>query len=474
VSDLPSTRHVYSPHERTALVLTGTGTAGAYHAGVLRALDEAGVKIDVVAGRGIGAVSALFAAVDASERLWGPQGFWRGREVAALYPWRSALRAIGWIAAAGVLLLTIPAAVAAIGLLGYQVALMLPLGDAAAARLAEGYGAWVSQTLAPGGLTRWLPRAALLLTAIMVAVVLIAGRRAVLALPARQRQRDGLWWEVLAAPVSRTRAAGAVRSRLWQSISGGAALRQPPPADLARRYAELLAENLGQPRFRELLLVVHDLDARRDLAFALLDAAHRRAFFLRPAATRTDPRSSEAIDLAGVARDLTLDAVEAALALPVAVDPPLLVFPSEHYWRGEAHRLCDRPSALVRVLEEAAHAGARQVVLATGAAEADGPHALSTRRTSPRARLGDFLASEEAAAVRDALGAAEGWFEGIFVIRPGHNPVGPLDLAGAYDERSDRHQPLTELVERGYEDAYRQFIEPVVGASGEALGDLTT
>ena len=60
------------------------------------------------------------------------------------------------------------------------------------------------------------------------------------------------------------------------------------------------------------------------------------------------------------------------------------------------------------------------------------------------------------------------------MIRPGHNPVGPLDLAGAYDERSDRHQPLTELVERGYEDAYRQFIEPVVGASGEALGDLTT
>ena len=44
----------YSPHLRTALVLAGTGTAGAYHAGVLRALDEAGVKIDIVAGRGMG------------------------------------------------------------------------------------------------------------------------------------------------------------------------------------------------------------------------------------------------------------------------------------------------------------------------------------------------------------------------------------------------------------------------------------
>ena len=43
----------YSPQRRTALLLTGTGTAGAYHAGVLRALHEAGVKIDVASGRGI-------------------------------------------------------------------------------------------------------------------------------------------------------------------------------------------------------------------------------------------------------------------------------------------------------------------------------------------------------------------------------------------------------------------------------------
>ena len=28
---------------------------------------------------------------------------------------------------------------------------------------------------------------------------------------------------------------------------------------------------------------------------------------------------------------------------------------------------------------------------------------------------------------------------------------------------------LAELVDRGYEDAYRQFIEPVVAASGDLL-----
>jgi predicted acylesterase/phospholipase RssA len=40
----------YSPKRRTALVFTGSGSTGAYHAGVLRALDESGVKIDIVVG----------------------------------------------------------------------------------------------------------------------------------------------------------------------------------------------------------------------------------------------------------------------------------------------------------------------------------------------------------------------------------------------------------------------------------------
>src|SRR5207253_3812991 len=78
----------YSPQRRTALVLTGSGTAGAYHAGVLRALHEAGVKLDVVAGRGVGVVGALFAAIDGAHRLWEEKGFWRSPAVASLYSWR--------------------------------------------------------------------------------------------------------------------------------------------------------------------------------------------------------------------------------------------------------------------------------------------------------------------------------------------------------------------------------------------------
>ena len=49
----------YSPDRRTALVLCGTGAHGAYHAGALRAFQEAGVRIDLLAGHGVGAASGI-------------------------------------------------------------------------------------------------------------------------------------------------------------------------------------------------------------------------------------------------------------------------------------------------------------------------------------------------------------------------------------------------------------------------------
>ena len=98
----------YSPQFRTALVLTGTGTAGAYHAGVLHALHEAGVKLDLVAGRGIGAVGALFTAVDGAHSLWGEKGFWRPDGLRDLYGWRRPLRVAAWAVAASFAIVAVP------------------------------------------------------------------------------------------------------------------------------------------------------------------------------------------------------------------------------------------------------------------------------------------------------------------------------------------------------------------------------
>jgi hypothetical protein len=205
--------------------------------------------------------------------------------------------------------------------------------------------------------------------------------------------------------------------------------------------------------------------------FALLGPDERRAFFLRKPVHGGDRRSAEAFDLAGVARDQSLAALAGALVVPGLTEPALILFAPESHWRGEAHRICDRPGALARVLEEVDAAGVRQVIVVTAAPELGGPHALSTRGAAPRARVGDFLASAQAAGVRDGILGAAGLFEALFVIRPAHNPIGPLDLRGAFDERSDRRQELGELLDRGYEDAHRQFVEPVLAASGDALAD---
>ena len=64
---------------------------------MLHALAEAGVKIDLVAGHGIGAVGAVFAAIDGGARLWDANGLWRRASVARLYGWRDTC---GWRAGA--------------------------------------------------------------------------------------------------------------------------------------------------------------------------------------------------------------------------------------------------------------------------------------------------------------------------------------------------------------------------------------
>jgi hypothetical protein len=463
-------RRPYSPQLRTAVVLTGSGADGAYHAGVLRALQEAGVKIDLVAGHGIGAAGAIFAAIDGGPRLWDRGGLWRHPHVAHLYPWRGTLRLITWLLAAGAVIIAVPLVALAVGLVVYQIGTVADVvGSGTSARLASWYRATVEAAFAPHALPTWLPRIALAIVVLIVAAVLAAALRARAQWPARRRHRGGLWWVSLAPPMSGGETAAYFQSGVWDLIKGGARIAEPEPRELARRYTELLAENLGQPGFRELLIAVHDLDARRDLVFALLDEGRRREFFLRRPALGSDRRSAEAFDLSGIAREHALQALAGALALPLVTEPPLVLFTPESYWRGESHRVSDRPGLLLRVLEEVAAADVRQVIVVSAAADLEGPHGLSRRRVTPRARVSDVLRASDTTAMRDALVAGASWFDAVFTIRPAHNPVGPLDLRGAFDERSDRWQGLGEVIERGYEDAYRQFVEPVIGASGEAL-----
>ena len=121
------------------------------------------------------------------------------------------------------------------------------------------------------------------------------------------------------------------------------------------------------------------------------------------------------------------------------------------------------------MLDEVASAGAEQVILVTALAAPAGPHTLSTSRDDSRGRRGEYLSALETTSLRDALSSREGFFQSVFQIRPTHNPLGPFDFNGCYDERSDRRLTLTELVDRGYEDGCSQFVDSVVGASGDWL-----
>jgi hypothetical protein len=115
--------------------------------------------------------------------------------------------------------------------------------------------------------------------------------------------------------------------------------------------------------------------------------------------------------------------------------------------------------------------GVEQVILVSPAPPAGRPHALRARPADGRGRIGELVRSMETAALQDGASVAGSRFSGVFVIRPDYNPIGPFEFGGTDDEASDRRFTVEDLVQQGYADAYRQFIEPMV-AAGERLEEV--
>lgn len=454
----------YAPRLRTAVVFSGTGTAGAYHAGVLRALAEAGVKVDLVAGRGIGAASALLGALDAGTRLWQPSGAWDQPGIAKLYRWRLPWAICGWALLLAAFVLSIPILVQVVAALFYPVAYAIALvGLDSQGRLASWFLAVIDASFNQAVFAILIPRVAVLslLGALLFLTLEYLRRRATRH---RRSMQGQPWWMALGAPLDASAAYAHFAGAFWSS-GGSAARTAQGRAEASRRYVEMLADGLGQPGSAELVVAVHDLDTRRDLVFAVLQEPWRRRFF-QPGA---GGRAGEVMDVLDGGRGLVMDGLAAALTVPLVSEPHPMTFPIDSYWRGETHVLTDRPDALVRLLEEVSAAGAEQVIVVSASAPVLAPHGLTSRQADPRAWLGQNLASQESAAVRDAMTVLFDRFTGLYLIQPTHNPIGPLDFSGARDHRSDRDATLAELVTLGYEDAYAQFIEPVVGGSAEGV-----
>jgi hypothetical protein len=452
------------------VVLTGTGAHGAYHAGVLRALEEAGVKVDVYAGHGAGAANAALAAIGGHARLWDTSGVWRSPATRTWYSWRRSLRWAGWIVAGLFTALVAPVALVVLtGVVVYPLGFLLETaGSGFGTALLSGYAGWLQTAFAGPRLPTFVPRVGMILVSALAILIVVAAVRAARAGWTR-RGRGAIWWWVLGAPFDAGPARDAFMTALWSLIRGAAPVTPPTMPALGRRYADVLVESLGQPGFRELLVVATDLDSRRDLIGALVSEPYAAPFL----AARPDrERRAEVLDFAGPGRERAADLVAAALTPPVAFDPWLVTFAPDSHWRGETHRMTDRPGAVHRLLEELAAAGVTQVIVASACAPESDPHRLRAAGLDPRQRLGEFVMAVESAALRDALEMARLRFDSVFTIRPSHNALGPFDFAGAFDQASERRQDLAELVDHGYEDAYRQFIEPVVGASGDLLAQV--
>jgi hypothetical protein len=486
----------YSPKRRTALVLSGAGTSGAYHAGVLKALDECGVKIDLVVGSGVGAIGAAYAAIEGGPKLYGPHGFWDGASFASFYRLRPAV-AIALLllsASFGVFLLPLALALVA-GLLFPLVLIVDLLFPGLPSRLLGQLGT-MPETL--GG--PYLAVLAIPVFALSVmAVVFIAHAYA------RHRRRFS---EAFESFFDARRGEERLRRGLWE-IARGPALTAAPPSgtELGRRFVALGAENLGQPGFRALILRTGDLDTGRVLPFVLLEDAHLASF-----AAARGPRSRAdgvpgAIDLRAAGNDaLFFDAVATGLLPPIAAPLRRVSFPKGGLHGGETHRLTDATLVGGCGIGEALAAGAEQVIVVTAVPEKP---IVPARRRGPRARVDGVLAALERQAVdrdlENALrinrlvetlghhtdGGGRAWQDpatgrlyrdaAVYVVRPDQRPIGPLELDGARDPATEVVRSTADLLEQGYRDAYRLFVDPVVGAvpaprresgvpEGEAVG----
>lgn len=448
-------------------MLTGTGTAGAYHAGALRAIAESAIKVDIIAAHGAGVVTALATAVDGGARVWDAAGPWTSKRLRHAYRWRLALRVAFLALVACFALLLTPLLVLVMAALVYVLATALGLVSltAQSERLVQWYAAAIEWLFHPPMMPTVVPRLLVLGVLVIAGVLAVSAVQAMRSERSRRRAVGAFWWRLLSWPLDATEPSATGLDLLWGLVRGASHEPRPDAAEVGRRYVDVLADNFGQPGFHEVIVAVHDLDARRDLVGSVL-AAPGRAAMETPRGGIGD-RDGEIVDFTGPQREALADFLVGALRLPVVTAPALVQFADDSYWRGERHRVCDRPELAVRLVEELAVIGIEQVILISPAPPPASPHGMRPLPTALRARMGELLRSIECAATADAAAAAASRFASVFVIRPDHNPIGPFDFGGVYDEASDRQRTINELLLQGYADAYHHLIEPVV-AAGEA------
>jgi hypothetical protein len=470
----------YTPKRRTALVLTGSGSAGAYHAGVLRALDESGIKLDLLVGSGSGVIGAVFGAVAGGAKVYGADGLWEA--VPPFFRLRASLRA-------GLILLGLSLAVFLLPLpLGILWALLAPL----ALLMDPLLPSFRSLLLAP-----WADFGSLreiylttLAAPVFILWLFIVGLSARVLFKHRRRLL-----EFFESPWEASGGRDALRQALWAVVRGAnPADKAPSDAELGKRYLALATENMGQPGFREIVLRTADLERGDALCFTLLqDSEAFGKSRRRPTGEGGDSRPA-VVDLKTSGNEgLLVDAFFTGLLPPLFAPVRRVAFPKGGLYAGEVHRLCDATLVGGSGLWEALGAGAEQVIVVSAVPPVG---SLPPRRRGPRAQADSAIAALERQAVDRDLEEAErmnrivetlgheasdgrrAWedpatgrvFQGfsLYVVRPEARGLGPLELEDLHDPKTEVLEAPVDLVERGYQDAHRLFLGPVFGAAPES------
>jgi len=441
----------FSPRRRTAAILIGEGTGTAYLVGVMKALHNAGVRIDVVLGKGAGALVAAFLAIDADSQFGGDDGLLA--RVGKRRPWQ--LRPLYKVTLACLALSF--AAFLSPALVGLIALLMFPFAA---------LGRFVTESSTAGSEPSWFgylleAGEPLYLRAMVVPLIVLCAFWLVSWAYALARARR---LPSLPEPYELRSLSALLESSLWQAVRGASSDSRPHDRkELGEAYRKLLSGSWGQRGFRELVFYALDTDSGQEIPFTML----KERFFKKLKASRAGGREwarAEPIDLGNDGDALLFDALMAALSPSGLVPSVPLKLPLGTTNGGEVHRFSSSLLASGGAVADAVSAGAEQILIVAGCTPGERPS-------------GNILERVTEAATRNALAvelaeAAEATDLPIFLVHPDKQRLSPYEITGRAQFGNERLD-LAVLMAHGERDAERQFIEPVLGESHPAPDEAT-
>ena len=434
------------------MVLVGEGTGVAYLVGAMRALDAAGVRIDVVLGRGAGALVAAFSGLSAEDKIDGEGGLLaaagrvRPFRIAPLYRFAALCLAASF---------AFFAAPALLGLISVVVLPVQALVRGIFPAAAAGSPSWLS------GLVSAVEPYYLPAVALPVIVLFLGFSARCLRLLWRGRGRRPGFSDLFPPPFHLGPLERLLSHRLWQLAKGTATEERPRDRRaLSEAYVQLLASGLGQQGFREIVLYALDTDTGDEVPFVALKDRFAKKMATDPGPGRKDP-----IDLSEDGASILFDVLIAALTPPGLSPEVGIRLPRRSKLGGEVHRFVSSLSGAGDALADAVAAGAEQIFYVTSAAAGSRVSGTLWERIS----LGAVKTSLE----RDLLRAAAIPDVPIFVVRPDSERLAPYELQGRPQLGGERLSSGA-LVDQGARDVERLFVRPVLGEELSPLPQETT